>query len=336
MKIIITRFYRFTIYCPEKLPESPSPQLAATLWEEEIEEDEEEQLEQDQELQNADKITHQYLHPNNYIEALEPDEFIDVGVHDNPSGSANNNVIVVGQDKKEEDEKWEETFETVKQNLLDENQQRKEARRQSNIESKRRRLAEETEFDRQQRRQREAEAKRRRRQNETPEQRQRRLALHAERMRKVRRMNKNESEQRPTIVRQYLNNTYTTYTQPEPDLETTQVTYQTNDRLQFVTVPQHQQYQQQQVRHGYGQNPNQPTVITVPIPTQQQGNGPVTIHVTLPENVQAGQQIMVSSLFSWFWHFVFSRTHKIFAKMKQNAKNNFYFVFRQKIKKRTK
>lgn len=54
-------------------------------------------------------------------------------------------------------------------------------------------------------------------------------------------------------------------------------------------MPQHQgNYHQQQQGH-YRQSHQQPTIITVPIPASSTTNGPLTIHVTLPEHLQGGQ-----------------------------------------------
>uniref|UniRef100_A0A1I7RTZ8 Ribosome biogenesis protein NOP53 n=1 Tax=Bursaphelenchus xylophilus TaxID=6326 RepID=A0A1I7RTZ8_BURXY len=246
----------FTIYCREKLSESPSPRLTTSTTEDVLWA----ALES-----NSDNTTNQsneedlLLGNNNLPPKLEPSA---------------------------EDQKWEQTFETVKAVLEDPTFHRYQRRKITHIASKKRRLAEESEDDRLSRLQREAEAKRRRRLNETPEKRQRRLALHAERMRKARRINK---EGTGTVVRQYINNTYTTYTQPDPD-EPAQISYQPSERVQLVSVPQHQQYHTQPVSQAYRSNNQQPTVITVPLPQQTMGNGPVTIHVTLPENLQPGQQ----------------------------------------------
>lgn len=59
-------------------------------------------------------------------------------------------------------------------------------------------------------------------------------------------------------------------------------------------MPQHQASYHQPAPH-YRQS-HQPTVISVPIPASAASNGPLTIHVTLPENLhlagQTGQQPM--------------------------------------------
>lgn len=53
-------------------------------------------------------------------------------------------------------------------------------------------------------------------------------------------------------------------------------------------MPQHQANYHQQAPH-YRQSHQQPTIITVPIPASTAGNGPLTIHVTLPEHLQNNQ-----------------------------------------------
>lgn len=59
-------------------------------------------------------------------------------------------------------------------------------------------------------------------------------------------------------------------------------------------MPQHQANYHQPAPH-YRQAHQQPTIITVPIPASTATNGPLTIHVTLPENLhltgQPGQQV---------------------------------------------
>lgn len=59
-------------------------------------------------------------------------------------------------------------------------------------------------------------------------------------------------------------------------------------------MPQHQASYHQPAPH-YRQGHQQPTIITVPIPASTATNGPLTIHVTLPENLhltgQPGQQL---------------------------------------------
>ncbi|CAD5228692.1 unnamed protein product [Bursaphelenchus okinawaensis] len=266
-----------TIYCREKLSNSPSPRLAATEdWDSSENGSKSGESSRFYDQSNLNNNDHLYKEEEELINIEDVEELKDSECYGNQEST--------------EDEKWEQTFQTVKSVVQDPAYLRIHRRRQLDIAAKRRRQAVESEEERLQRLQREAEAKRKRRLNESPEKRQRRLALHAERMRKARRMNKEGggAEPRGTVVRQYINNTYTTYTQPDPD-EPNQVSYQP-ERVQLVSMPQHQQYHTQPVNQGYRGPNQQPTVITVPLPQQTMGNGPVTIHVTLPENLQGGQQ----------------------------------------------